>query len=109
MQSFYDIQIKSYELRKMVREKKILPRSGDEEYGLKRLLWYLNSGRKRSYEIVSRPDREERNLKRPDFICKDQMTGAEITVEITQILNHPDRLEAREHRERIWYETEIGR
>jgi len=105
MQPFYDIQIKSYELRKMVREKKILPRSGDEEYGLKRLLWYLNSGGKRSYEIVSRPDNEERNLKRPDFICKDRITGAEITIEITQILTHPDRLKAREHREKIWYET----
>lgn len=105
MQSFYDIQIQLYELLKMEREKKILLRSGDEEYGLKCLLRYLNSGDKRSYKVVSRPDKEESNSKRPDFICKDQMTGAEITVEITQILSHPDRLKAQAHRRRIWYET----
>jgi len=47
---------------------------------------------------------EERNLKRPDFICRDRITGDEITVEITQIINHPARMKAKAHRTRIWYE-----
>ncbi len=105
MQWFYDIQIRSYELSKSTRrEKKLLPRSDDEEYALSRLLWCLNSGGRRSYEIVSRPEKEERNLKCPDFICRDKITGTYITVEITQIIHHEDAIKAQVHKTRVWYE-----
>src|SRR5260370_19648747 len=102
LQGLYNLQINSYEL--IHQAKKLLPRSTEEEYGISRLLRYLNLREKRLYEVVARPDKEERELKRPDFVCKDAVTGAYITVEITRIIHHLKALEVKEHRNKVWYE-----
>jgi len=71
-------------------------------HALHRLLWYLNSGGKRSFQIVSRPDEKERSLPRPDYVCWDMASGSYVTVEVTRIIHHPDMLKVEAHKEHVW-------
>ena len=58
----------------------------EEEYKiLSRLLWYLNSGGRRKWIVNGRPDKINNLIPRPDFICREQKSGEEITIEITYV------------------------
>jgi len=76
----------------------------DQDYAVGRLIWYLNSGGRRSWTVVERPDNVERNLPRPDYVCWEKHTGAYITVEIKRILHDPEARKIEEFRKTIWYE-----
>jgi hypothetical protein len=55
----------------------------EEDKILSRLLWYLNSGGRRKWIVKERPDKIHNLIPRPDFLCKEQKSGEEITIEIT--------------------------
>jgi hypothetical protein len=50
------------------------------------LIWYLDSGRRRDYRILERPDQITRNKPAPDFLIKDVVTGHEIATELTSLV-----------------------
>lgn len=58
-------------------------REEEEDRILSRLLWYLNSGGRRKWIVKERPDKINNLIPRPDFICREQKSGEEITIEIT--------------------------
>ena len=74
-----------------------------QDHALNRLLWYLNSGGKRSYHVEERPDQDERREPRPDYVCRDTITGGYITMEITRILHHRNELKVETHKIRLWH------
>src|SRR3954464_11939972 len=77
----------------------------DQNQAIDRLIWYLNSGGRRSYIVIERPDNVERNSPRADYVCKDEVTGAFITVEVTKICHNPKIRKIEEFRWSIWYEV----
>jgi hypothetical protein len=76
----------------------------DQGYALGRLIWYLDSGGRRSYVVVERPDEAERNLPRPDYVCRDMHTGTCVTVEVTKIFHNPQVGKIEEFRKDLCYE-----
>jgi hypothetical protein len=56
-----------------------------EEDMLYRLFWYLNSGGRRNWEIIDRPDKIS-NEPRPDFLCFEKVTKHYMTVEVKTVL-----------------------
>ncbi len=76
----------------------------DQNQAIDRLIWYLNSGGRRSYIVVERPDNAERNSPRADYVCKDEVTGAFVTVEVTKIFHNPQIRKIDEFRRLFWYE-----
>lgn len=76
-----------------------------QDEALKRLLWYLNSGKRRLWAVVERPDRVERNKRCPDYVCQEKHSGEYITVEITRICVPPKRMEVEAFLDKLGYEV----
>jgi hypothetical protein len=76
-----------------------------QDEALRHLIWYLNSGGRRSWIIVERPDEEERNQPRPDYICRDERKGGYITIEVTRISVPPMSREVEAFGYKLGYEV----
>ena len=59
------------------------PKNKEEERVLCRLLWCLNAGGRRRWVIKGRPDKINRSTPIPDYVCEEQKTKAQLSIEIT--------------------------
>lgn len=68
------------------------------------LIWYLNSGGRRAWTIVERPDEAERNQPRPDYVCVDGR-GRYVTIEVTYIDAPPNHKAVEALADKLGYEV----
>lgn len=67
------------------------------------LIWYLDSGGRRNYLILSRPDHIDRTNPSPDFLLEDQVTRHKIALEVTRVFKREELLGALPIKRRVAY------
>jgi hypothetical protein len=71
-----------------------------EERVLRRLLWCLNAGGRRRWVIKGHPDKINSSTPSPDYVCEEQKTKVQLSIEITSAfaISEGRKCEVEKHR-----------